>query len=109
MGQERLAKIIRAKAKVAHWESSQELKHVVTDKQRVKVQAKYARTEAVVFKSNQKNKDLLDLMKRTSFKMARTKEGMNKAQAKVKKVTKSNVKRDISKKMAELASTVGVN
>jgi len=107
--QERLAKIIRAKAKVSHWESSQELKHVVTDKQRVKVQAKYARTEAVVFKSNQKNKDLLDLMKRTSFKMARTKEGMNKAQAKVKKVTKSNVKRDISKKMAELASTVGVN
>merc|ERR1711924_566226 len=74
-------------------ESSQELKHVVTDKQRVKVQAKYARTEAVGFKSNQKNKDLLDLMKRTSFKMARTKEGMNKAQAKVNKVTKSNVKR----------------
>merc|ERR1712057_21053 len=67
--QERLAKIIRAKAKVAHWESGQEMKHVATDKQREQVQAKFARTEATVFKSKQKNKDLLDLMKRVSYKM----------------------------------------
>jgi hypothetical protein len=103
-----LTKIVRAKAKVSHWESTQELKHVADDNERVKVQQKYAKTEAVVFKSTKENKDMIELMRRTAYKMARTKEGMHKATAKVKKFKKTNVKRKLSQKIAQLQSSIPV-
>jgi len=99
---ERLSKVVLAHAKVAHWKANMELKHVRSDEERRKAQLRWSATAADQFHAIRKERDLLNFMKRTAFKLANTKELLHKAQHKAKRSGSTKIKRKLALKVAEL-------
>lgn len=99
---ERLTKVTLARAKVAHWQSDMELKHVQNDEERRKAQMKWSQTAAVLFHAKKKAQGIMNFMTRSAFKLANTNELLSKAKHKAKRSSSTKPKRDLALTVATL-------